>query len=272
MTTQILATCIASYLLASLTSSTTTDAFVLPHHSPLTGNRWGSSPARRTPSVRRIFLSASSSSSSSEDSSLFDMKELQQRINQEYSAAASLPLGLGVGAGAGAGTQRSQHSHYPQEQSPQQLPSSKPDKVHVVIFQSGTMNQGAHTIEYPQGSGNNVVLAFESYHACLHFAESLADQHHFVDPEPLEFDTDKLEAYFDRLGVAVQVIPRGMEVKPPTKNVPQFGHNPTLRDTKKHLEYLFDMMTTTDDDDDDWEDLGFLDTATTSYDGGDSWQ
>ena len=92
---------------------------------------------------------------------------------------------------------------------------------HVVIFQSGTMNQGAHTIEYhPQGSGNNVVLAFESYHACLHFAESLAEQH-FVDPEPLEFDTDKLEAYFDRLGVAVQVIPRGVEVKPPTKNVPR---------------------------------------------------
>lgn len=103
-------------------------------------------------------LFASSASPSSDDH--FDMKELEQRINEEYSAAL-LPLGRTFG-----GTSK-------------MLP--KPETVYVVVFQPGTMNQGAHTIEYPQGSGNNVVLAFESFEASLKFAESLEEQK-FVDP------------------------------------------------------------------------------------------
>jgi hypothetical protein len=53
--------------------------------------------------------------------------------------------------------------------------------VHVISFAPGTSRQGIHSIEFPKGSGNNVVLAFESRDACAKFAEHLKAQH-FFDP------------------------------------------------------------------------------------------
>jgi len=85
------------------------------------------------------------------------MRELQQRINQEYSSSSDFHL-------------------------PILEVTEKPERVYVVIIQPETMNQQAHTIEYPKGSGNNVILAFESYQACQKFADALIDQK-FVDPE-----------------------------------------------------------------------------------------
>jgi len=71
----------------------------------------------------------------------------------------------------------------------------------------------------------------------------------------LEFYTDELEAYFEQVGVTVRIVPKGIELKPPTQNVQQFGHDPSLRDTKKHLDYLFEMA------DEDLEDIGLLDNT-----------
>jgi hypothetical protein len=53
--------------------------------------------------------------------------------------------------------------------------------VHIISFALGTSRQGIHSIEFPKGSGNNVVLAFESREACAKFAEHLRAQH-FFDP------------------------------------------------------------------------------------------
>jgi hypothetical protein len=100
------------------------------------------------------------STSDDDTTSSFDMNELRQRIDQEYTSYVPIE---------GA------YSSMTKERRRQ------PDKVHVVIFQAGTINQGAHTIEYPKGSGNNVVLAFESIEACQKFAASLQEQN-FVDP------------------------------------------------------------------------------------------
>lgn len=64
-----------------------------------------------------------------------------------------------------------------------------------------------------------------------------------------------LESYFEQLGVAVQVVPEGVQLKPPTKNVKRFGHDPSLRDTKKHLDYIFAMT------DEDLDEIGLLETT-----------
>jgi len=88
------------------------------------------------------------------------MSELRQRIDQEYASYVPIEGATNIKVG---NKQRT------------------PDKVHVVVFQAGTIHQGAHTVEYPKGSGNNVVLAFESIEACRKFAASLAQQN-FVDP------------------------------------------------------------------------------------------
>jgi Protein of unknown function (DUF3110) len=52
----------------------------------------------------------------------------------------------------------------------------KPESVFIIAFQ-----RGIHSVEYPKGSGNNVVLAFESKEACDKFAKDLRAQH-FFDP------------------------------------------------------------------------------------------
>lgn len=146
--------CIASWLFTIIAWSEAFVPAVLDY-----SRHTGSSPTRTTPTAR---VSRWLAPSSSEDS-VFDMKELQHRINQEYSAVVYLPIEAG-----GLST------------------LEKPEMAYVVVFQPGTFNQGAHTIEYPQGSGNNVVLAFESFQACRKFADSLAEQN-FVDPQVREF-------------------------------------------------------------------------------------
>ena len=57
----------------------------------------------------------------------------------------------------------------------------RPERVHVILFNPGTDQQGAHTIEYPRGSGSNVVLAFESRTSCKKFSSALKNQN-FFDP------------------------------------------------------------------------------------------
>lgn len=49
-----------------------------------------------------------------------------------------------------------------------------------------------------------------------------------------------LEAYCAELGVLVQVVPRGMDLLPPTAVVDQLGHNPNLTEEKKHLAHIFE--------------------------------
>jgi hypothetical protein len=82
----------------------------------------------------------------------FDMDELRQRISQE-----------GVPPLFAVTTPR------------------RPEFVHAVFFNPHTDREGMHTIEYPQGSGNNVILAFEDANDCAAFSQDLQRQH-FYNP------------------------------------------------------------------------------------------
>jgi len=155
------------------------------------------------------------------------MDELRHRIDEEYA------------------------SYIPIEGAATKIREQKPDEVYIVVIQAGTINQGAHTIEYPKGSGNNVVLAFESWEACQNFA-SLLEEQQFVDPEPQHYRLDEVEDFFASVGVTVQCVPDGVDLKPPSQNVPKFGHDPSLCKTKKQLEWLFEMT------DEDLEEMGLL--------------
>lgn len=146
----------------------------------------------------------------------FDMDELRQRIRDETNPYSDL-LGTAMGTAQPA-----------------------PEKVHILVFNPNTDQQGIHTIEYPQGSGNNFILAFESKIACDKFAATLKAQQ-FFDPTPQVFELGSLESFCEKLGVFVQVIPKGVEILPPTQNVKTLGHNPSLKDQKKNLDYIFAM-------------------------------
>jgi hypothetical protein len=60
--------------------------------------------------------------------------------------------------------------------------------------------------------------------------------------------------YCGQLGVFVQVVPRGMDIRPPTQNVEEFGYNPLLKEQKSQLDYLFEMS------DSELEEIGALET------------
>lgn len=78
--------------------------------------------------------------------------------------------------------------------------------------------------------------------------------------QPCQYRLQDLQSFFSTIGVSVQVIPDGVELKPPTQNVPKFGLDPTLCKTKRNLDYVFAML---DDDDDDSDDIGSIDTTVT---------
>lgn len=87
----------------------------------------------------------------------FNMEELNQRIVDESNPYAKLFLTNGW--------------EY----------RSKPNNVHIILFKPDTEDEGVHTIEYPMGSENNVILAFECSHECDTFAAALKSQQ-FFDP------------------------------------------------------------------------------------------
>lgn len=68
-------------------------------------------------------------------------------------------------------------------QSEYSLPRFHPEEqVYIILFKPGTPDEGAHTIEYPNGSGNYVILAFLSEHECDKFANLLREQEISWDP------------------------------------------------------------------------------------------
>lgn len=130
----------------------------------------------------------------------------------------------------------------------------KPEKVNIIFFQPDTAEEGMHTVEFPKGSASNIILAFESMKDCANFAANLKAQA-FFDPTPQEVDLDSLESYCQQLGVFVQVVPRGMDIRPPRENVQEFGYNPKLKDEKNQLDYIFEMS------DSELEETGTLETS-----------
>ena len=58
----------------------------------------------------------------------------------------------------------------------------KPTEGHVIVFKQDTPDEGVHSIEYPLGSGQNSILAFESEPDCLQFSEALREME-FFEPQ-----------------------------------------------------------------------------------------
>ena len=57
-----------------------------------------------------------------------------------------------------------------------------PDSVHIILFHPDTPKQHVHTIEYPVGSGENMILAFESSSDCIQFSRMLQQDLDFAEP------------------------------------------------------------------------------------------
>jgi hypothetical protein len=130
---------------------------------------------------------------------------------------------------------------------PNQAP---PKDVHIILFYPESEHEGVHTIEFPKGSGHNVILGFEDLKECVEFSNLLAkeEENLFVEPAPRQIHLQSLEAYCaTTLGgdVQVQVVPGGTHLVPPTGTVEELNHNPTVIEEHEQqtsdLERMFEL-------------------------------
>jgi len=173
---------------------------------------------KRNNRITGTSLSVLESSNSNGFSNHFDMDELRERIGQEASPYDKL---------------------FSSERT-----SPKPSEVHIILFQPSTENEGVHSIEYPKGSGNNIILAFESKLECDLFAANLKEQY-FFNPSPYQIELTQLEDECQIMGVDIQVVPTDMHVVPPAAKADVLDHDPELFMKQSHAEYIFQLEDAT---------------------------
>uniref|UniRef100_A0A7S1BBF2 Uncharacterized protein n=1 Tax=Corethron hystrix TaxID=216773 RepID=A0A7S1BBF2_9STRA len=114
-----------------------------------------------------------------------------------------------------------------------------PETVHIVMFNPRTDDEGVHTLEYPVGSGRNVLLAFESPDECAAFALALRKQN-FHRPEPQRLPLAEV-AQFCASTAAVEhlLVPAGTHLAPPSENKTELDFDPEKEKKKRvHRSWL----------------------------------
>lgn len=129
----------------------------------------------------------------------------------------------------------------------------KPEDVFIILFQPDTDEEGVHTVEFPKGSKNNVILAFESMNESEVFADILKNQE-FFEPQPTKIALRELESFCDPIGVEIQIVPKGTYLVPPSDAVDTLDHNPYLNKARKDLENIFDLSYNPDERTIDFQD------------------
>lgn len=128
-----------------------------------------------------------------------------------------------------------------------------PESVHIIFFHPDTPQQHVHTIEYPKGSGNNLILAFESGVDCVNFARNLQDLE-FVDPTPEETMFEPFAQYCEMSGLSLMIVPKGFELTPPQMNAYDDNNNDDGEGdlVDDDIPIVKDVGTIIDDDLDAW--------------------
>jgi hypothetical protein len=159
----------------------------------------------------------------------FDMSQLQSRIEQQQNQYLDLLM-----------------STSSDEET------VRPENVHIIVFNPGTEEQGVHTIEFPKGSGLNIILAFESQPECENFAAMLKQEGslQFQNAVPSESPLEELEQFCETIGVLVEVVPQGKDLRPPSDNVDDLSFDPMVDKNRQTLDQLmFDEEDDSEDDD-----------------------
>ena len=178
------------------------------------------------------------------------LSELKGKISQQmnpFKESASLLFDDSLSSSSGHIAGQNAKEAFGTSSMPLASRHHRPESVHIILFNPQTKHEGMHTIEYPRNSGKNLCLAFESHFECDRFASQLTESGggSFSDPVPYEMALDTLDTYCQNLGVHVQVVPTGTNIRPPNSNSPVLGHNPNLNVERLALDYLFDMVEMT---------------------------
>ena len=84
-----------------------------------------------------------------------------------------------------------------------------PEIVYIMMYNPGTPEEGLHTTEYPKGSGQDVVLAFESLEECVAFSNIIKSDKSLKLPEPIPTPApyEQMKLACQRMGLSIKVVP-----------------------------------------------------------------
>lgn len=141
-----------------------------------------------------------------------DMESLQKRIDKQ---------------------KNQYHDLFSTNDDDDEIEQQRPEEVYIILFRPDTDDQGVHTIEYPAGTGRNVLLAFESEDECVRFAGMLSQDmlpSHIdddgkrlgVDPVPRATNLLELENFCEETDMLVKFVREGTNLSPPPDSIDSF--------------------------------------------------
>jgi hypothetical protein len=80
--------------------------------------------------------------------------------------------------------------------------------VYTIVYNPGTPQEGIHTMKYPRGSENDVLLAFEGMADCVIFARAIKEDP-ALDQEPIPTPTSRemIEQACYGMGIQMAFVP-----------------------------------------------------------------
>jgi len=105
---------------------------------------------------------------------------------------------------------------YLEQATNQALSSSRelPDVVYAVVYNAGTPDEGIHTMKYPRGTDEDVLLCFEGMADCILFARTIKEDP-ALDQEPVPTPTSRemIEQACKGMGMRMEIVPMESESK-----------------------------------------------------------
>ena len=85
---------------------------------------------------------------------------------------------------------------------------SLPEMIFILIYKPYTDDEGLHITEYPKGSGNQILLAFESIDDCRYLSSMLAMEPSVPGtPVPTPAPLTQMEQACQQMGWTIKVVP-----------------------------------------------------------------
>jgi Protein of unknown function (DUF3110) len=84
-----------------------------------------------------------------------------------------------------------------------------PETVHIIVYNPNTELEGVHVTEFPPGSGEQTLLAFESASECQHFSDVImvGQPGDLADPVPTQYTLTQMIQYCHDMNWSLQLVP-----------------------------------------------------------------
>lgn len=84
-----------------------------------------------------------------------------------------------------------------------------PETVHIIVYNPHSELEGVHVTEYPRGSGEQTLLAFESASECQHFCDVImvGQPGNVADPVPAQYTLEQMIQYCQDMRWSLQLVP-----------------------------------------------------------------